>query len=108
MKKLLLILTLISSSALAVSPARYNIFPVKKQKEVQGVGVEFKGPVKIIDDPVEKDEKGLPVKKMYMWISGCGDVEIKDKEAFKKLKNGTWAAIKLELNSCTVSGWRVF
>lgn len=82
-----------------------------KQDQLQGDGMQFSGIVKMKMEDTFNEEGVKEVKKVYrIFLRGCGDVKVPDKDEKKMKKLNKGSRIKLYLNgsSCTISNWEMF
>ena len=128
MKKLLILIFILSGTALAQNrfsdrvPGRdYTVREFLLQRalinklnktanppELNGKGMTFYGTVKIRKEQVKQEDGSTKEEKKYkVFIRNCGDIELnkKDEDSMKKLKNGTRVKLNLAGSSCKVTDW---
>jgi len=112
MKTILIILSLflsLTSNAQQLRLYKYNnqiiAVPQQQKKQLEGVGVDF---IDKLHFDTEKDDKGLELKKAWMWIGGCGKVSIEDSKILE-VKEGTMIRARMTgVKKCEIKSWEKF
>lgn len=87
---------------------QYIYLPVKKEKkkEIEGIGMKFTAPVKVVE---ETNELGQTTKTISVWVRNCKDIILDDERAKKELKNGDMISFRFtEADSCQIKAWERF
>lgn len=88
---------------------KYIYIPVQnqKKKEIEGIGMKFTAPVKVVE---EKDETtGIITKTVSVWVRNCKDIILTDDRAKKELKDGDMISFRFDAaDSCSIKAWDRF
>lgn len=107
-----MILSLIGFSANAQQYRLYKynnqivVVPNQQKKELEGVGIILMNNLSF--ETVTDPATGIPTKKAFLWLKGCGKTYISDQKIFE-VKEGSMVRVRMsEPGKCEVKSWEKF
>lgn len=107
-------LYILISLVYSISYAQYNIYKINdkiiiyqnnKKKELEGIGTTF---MNNLNFEKSVDEKGVEIKKAWLWIRGCGKVYFENDSKILLEKSGSLIKVRFGSSNCVIKSWEKF